>query len=214
MVQRKGRKSTWNLYTGCVSISKVCPGPTDVRQRWLLWAWCQSITPLLEKYAPNTHYFWEGPSECIKGKSEVTTYRVRTLWLSSLNLKATLKTFSGKGVQWFSFPDASLSLLCTLKKQLFLSLHLCVRCKVDRVRWPVSRLPFSTKNAVSFLSIVFKIDSDQETSKFQSSFQHRAWNSRAEWEYTRGCALFQIKINQWMSRWCSKWLDNIWLVEI
>lgn len=60
------------------------------------WAQCQFIS------AKHTS-FREGLSEHMKGKLEMTTCRIKTLWLPSPNLKATLKTYSGKSIRRFYF---------------------------------------------------------------------------------------------------------------
>lgn len=75
---------------------------TDLIERWLQWAQCQFILPPGKICLKHTS-FQEGLSEHMKGKSEMTTCRIKTLWLPSPNLKATLKTYSGKSIRRFHF---------------------------------------------------------------------------------------------------------------
>lgn len=74
---------------------------TDIMKR-LQWARCWYITSP-GKICPKYTSFW-GLSECMKSKLEVTHYRIRTLWLPTLMLKATLKTHSGKGISFHFWP--------------------------------------------------------------------------------------------------------------
>lgn len=94
------------------------------------WSLCQSITAP-GKIRPKHTSFAKGLCECMKGKSEVTTCRVRTLWLPSLKLKTTLKTDSGKGIKRIHFWPALHSALFSEQITSSLSLYLSRRWKME-----------------------------------------------------------------------------------
>lgn len=97
---KEERKSTWTLYLRAhLSRGRVLLNRCTEK---IKWSPCQSITAP-GRICPKHTSFAKGLCECMKGKSEVTTCRVRTLWLPSLKLKATLKTDRGKGIKRIHF---------------------------------------------------------------------------------------------------------------
>lgn len=174
---KEERKSTWTLYLGAHLLrGRVLPNRCTEK---IQWSRCQSITAP-GKICPKHTSFAKGQSECMKGKSEVTTCRIRTLWLPSLKLKATLKTDSGKSIKRIHFWPAPHSALFpgqTTSPPLFASAW--------DGRWSEGALgnfrgPFCTNTCwVSFLSKVWysRLISIKKLANCQAapSIEPRSW---------------------------------------